>query len=212
MAWVRVTVASFFFFFFFLLLFVIILLKVAIFFFFFIVTSLSFSCFCFHILPLYCQTKWCPAPGCEHAVLFDAGNGNYDVSCLCTYGFCWKVGITNISKIIILAFIIILCTYLTFLLNLQCTEEAHRPVDCATVEKWILKNSAESENMNWYFFGHSLSSLIFAILLEDFKVKFVWPFFPLQLMLAFLESSSHVLFLCILIVPSVVLVQDIEHD
>ncbi|XP_023548739.1 probable E3 ubiquitin-protein ligase ARI8 [Cucurbita pepo subsp. pepo] len=66
------------------------------------------------------KTKWCPAPGCEHAVLFDAGNGNYDVSCLCTYGFCWK-----------------------------CTEEAHRPVDCATVEKWILKNSAESENMNW---------------------------------------------------------------
>ena len=33
---------------------------------------------------------------------------------------------------------------------LQCTEEAHRPVDCATVSKWILKNSAESENMNWY--------------------------------------------------------------
>ncbi|XP_038885036.1 probable E3 ubiquitin-protein ligase ARI8 [Benincasa hispida] len=66
------------------------------------------------------KTKWCPAPGCEYAVLFDAGNGNYDVSCFCTYGFCWK-----------------------------CTEEAHRPVDCATVEKWILKNSAESENMNW---------------------------------------------------------------
>ncbi|XP_023004376.1 probable E3 ubiquitin-protein ligase ARI8 isoform X1 [Cucurbita maxima] len=66
------------------------------------------------------KTKWCPAPGCEHAVLFDAGNGNYDVSCFCSYGFCWN-----------------------------CTEEAHRPVDCATVEKWILKNSAESENMNW---------------------------------------------------------------
>lgn len=33
---------------------------------------------------------------------------------------------------------------------LQCTEEAHRPVDCGTVAKWILKNSAESENMNWY--------------------------------------------------------------
>ncbi|XP_022150406.1 probable E3 ubiquitin-protein ligase ARI8 [Momordica charantia] len=66
------------------------------------------------------KTKWCPAPGCDCAVLFDAGNGNYDVSCLCTYGFCWN-----------------------------CTEEAHRPVDCATVEKWVLKNSAESENMNW---------------------------------------------------------------
>ncbi|CAI7852799.1 unnamed protein product, partial [Closterium sp. NIES-54] len=30
-----------------------------------------------------------------------------------------------------------------------CLEEAHRPVDCETVGKWILKNSAESENMNW---------------------------------------------------------------
>uniref|UniRef100_A0A2N9EM97 RBR-type E3 ubiquitin transferase n=1 Tax=Fagus sylvatica TaxID=28930 RepID=A0A2N9EM97_FAGSY len=66
------------------------------------------------------KTKWCPAPGCEHAVNFEAGNGNYDVTCLCSYGFCWN-----------------------------CTEEAHRPVDCGTVAKWILKNSAESENMNW---------------------------------------------------------------
>lgn len=33
---------------------------------------------------------------------------------------------------------------------MQCTEEAHRPVDCGTVAMWILKNSAESENMNWY--------------------------------------------------------------
>ncbi|KAL1324006.1 hypothetical protein HN51_034203 [Arachis hypogaea] len=66
------------------------------------------------------KSKWCPAPGCEYAVTFDAGSGNYDVSCLCSYCFCWN-----------------------------CTEEAHRPVDCGTVSKWILKNSAESENMNW---------------------------------------------------------------
>ncbi|KAE9593299.1 putative aminoacyltransferase, E1 ubiquitin-activating enzyme [Lupinus albus] len=66
------------------------------------------------------KSKWCPAPGCEYAVTFDAGSGNYDVSCLCSYCFCWN-----------------------------CTEEAHRPVDCGTVAKWILKNSAESENMNW---------------------------------------------------------------
>ncbi|KAL5169272.1 putative E3 ubiquitin-protein ligase ARI7 [Glycine soja] len=67
------------------------------------------------------KSKWCPAPGCEYAVTFDAGSaGNYDVSCFCSYGFCWN-----------------------------CTEEAHRPVDCGTVAKWILKNSAESENMNW---------------------------------------------------------------
>ncbi|KAJ7980717.1 RBR-type E3 ubiquitin transferase [Quillaja saponaria] len=66
------------------------------------------------------KTKWCPAPGCEYAVNFDAGSGSYDVSCLCSYSFCWN-----------------------------CTEEAHRPVDCGTVSKWILKNTAESENMNW---------------------------------------------------------------
>ncbi|KAI9085196.1 hypothetical protein K1719_032829 [Acacia pycnantha] len=59
------------------------------------------------------KTKWCSAPGCEYAVTFDAGSGNYDVSCLCSYCFCWN-----------------------------CTEEAHRPVDCGTVAKWILKNSA----------------------------------------------------------------------
>lgn len=66
------------------------------------------------------MTKWCPAAGCDCAVEFAAGSGSYDVSCLCSYSFCWN-----------------------------CTEEAHRPVDCDTVAKWILKNSAESENMNW---------------------------------------------------------------
>uniref|UniRef100_A0A5B7C2E3 RBR-type E3 ubiquitin transferase n=1 Tax=Davidia involucrata TaxID=16924 RepID=A0A5B7C2E3_DAVIN len=66
------------------------------------------------------KTKWCPAPGCEYAVEFVVGSGSYDVTCLCSFGFCWN-----------------------------CTEEAHRPVDCGTVAKWILKNSAESENMNW---------------------------------------------------------------
>lgn len=66
------------------------------------------------------STKWCPAPGCEFAVEYVMGSGSYDVSCRCNYGFCWN-----------------------------CTEEAHRPVDCGTVAQWILKNSAESENMNW---------------------------------------------------------------
>ncbi|KAF7823973.1 putative E3 ubiquitin-protein ligase ARI7 [Senna tora] len=66
------------------------------------------------------DNKKCPAPGCEYVVTFDAGGGNYDVSCLYSYNFCWN-----------------------------CTEEAHRPVDCGTVAKWILKNSTESENMNW---------------------------------------------------------------
>ncbi|KQJ99205.1 probable E3 ubiquitin-protein ligase ARI8 [Brachypodium distachyon] len=65
------------------------------------------------------KTKWCPAPDCTCAVEF-LSDGNYDVSCNCNFRFCWN-----------------------------CTEEAHRPVNCATVSKWILKNSAESENMNW---------------------------------------------------------------
>ncbi|XWS35252.1 hypothetical protein CRYUN_Cryun21dG0110000 [Craigia yunnanensis] len=66
------------------------------------------------------KTKWCPAPGCEYAVDFAVGSGNFDVSCICSHSFCWN-----------------------------CIEEVHRPVNCNTVAKWILKNSAESENMNW---------------------------------------------------------------
>ncbi|KAK4480202.1 hypothetical protein RD792_013264 [Penstemon davidsonii] len=66
------------------------------------------------------KTKWCPAPGCDYAVDFIVGGGSYDITCQCSHSFCWK-----------------------------CVEEAHRPVDCGTVSKWIMKNSAESENMNW---------------------------------------------------------------
>lgn len=66
------------------------------------------------------KIKWCPGPECECAVEFVVGSGNYDVTCSCSYGFCWN-----------------------------CTEDAHRPVDCDTVAKWILKNNAESENTNW---------------------------------------------------------------
>ncbi|KAL1535258.1 RBR-type E3 ubiquitin transferase [Salvia divinorum] len=67
-----------------------------------------------------CKIKWCPAPGCDSAVEYVVGSGSYDVTCSCSYSFCWN-----------------------------CAEEAHRPVDCETVAKWVLKNSAESENMNW---------------------------------------------------------------
>ncbi|PIN21624.1 putative E3 ubiquitin ligase [Handroanthus impetiginosus] len=75
------------------------------------------------------KTKWCPASGCDYAVDFIAGGGSYDVTCHCSHSFCWSsLRLQN---------------------TLQCVEEAHRPVDCGTVAKWILKNGAESENMNW---------------------------------------------------------------
>ncbi|KAF5791613.1 putative transcription factor C2H2 family [Helianthus annuus] len=68
------------------------------------------------------RVKWCPGPGCEYAVEYDDDFeiGSYDVSCNCKYGFCWK-----------------------------CMEDAHRPLDCETVGKWVLKNNAEAENTNW---------------------------------------------------------------
>jgi ariadne-1 len=37
------------------------------------------------------KTKWCPAPGCDYAVNFVVGSGNYDVNCRCCYSFCWNV-------------------------------------------------------------------------------------------------------------------------
>lgn len=66
------------------------------------------------------KTKWCPAPGCEYAVEYVPGSTTYDIVCKCGLMFCWN-----------------------------CLEEAHRPVDCRTVSQWIMKNSAESENINW---------------------------------------------------------------
>lgn len=65
---------------------------------------------------------WCPAPGCGFAVQCstDAGQQALDIACKCGSTFCFA-----------------------------CKEEAHRPVDCGTVAKWLLKNSAESENLNW---------------------------------------------------------------
>ncbi|CAA7039787.1 unnamed protein product [Microthlaspi erraticum] len=67
------------------------------------------------------KMKWCPSPGCEHAIEFSAGGScNHDVTCLCSHTFCWK-----------------------------CSEDAHSPVDCDTVAQWVVKNSAESENTLW---------------------------------------------------------------
>ncbi|KAI3955539.1 hypothetical protein MKW98_028484 [Papaver atlanticum] len=66
------------------------------------------------------MSKWCPGPGCEFAIEFVAGSSSYDVVCGCGHRFCWN-----------------------------CVEDAHRPVDCDTVRKWVLKNTAESENVTW---------------------------------------------------------------
>ncbi|KAK9809736.1 hypothetical protein WJX73_001188 [Symbiochloris irregularis] len=68
------------------------------------------------------RLTWCPSPDCQHAIenLTDSGAVAIDVVCKCSHAFCFS-----------------------------CHEEAHRPVDCATVKRWLIKNSAESENLNW---------------------------------------------------------------
>ncbi|GLJ47794.1 hypothetical protein SUGI_1009420 [Cryptomeria japonica] len=67
------------------------------------------------------RIKWCPAPECEYAVeLQDGISQCYDVTCKCSYNFCWS-----------------------------CSEEMHRPVDCDTVRKWAFKNRDNAETENW---------------------------------------------------------------
>lgn len=64
--------------------------------------------------------RWCPA-GCGRAVeilLGKTGGRAYDVTCDCTREFCWN-----------------------------CSEEAHSPVDCETMDQW--KKCSEFQNMNW---------------------------------------------------------------
>lgn len=67
--------------------------------------------------------SWCVGANCENAVqcLADRGPDEpLDVMCSCGSTFCFN-----------------------------CKQEAHRPVACETVRKWVTKNSAESENLNW---------------------------------------------------------------
>ena len=75
------------------------------------------------------RVRWCPGAGCGRAVERAGGGGGdgmpEDVACAvppagCGAVFCWS-----------------------------CGAEAHRPLACATVRAWLLKNSAESENMTW---------------------------------------------------------------
>ena len=56
------------------------------------------------------KVKWCTGAGCENGVLCErAGEGAVDVHCSCGASFCWN-----------------------------CQEDAHRPVDCETVRKWLV--------------------------------------------------------------------------
>jgi len=68
------------------------------------------------------KLAWCPAPDCTYAAesLVEAPGEALDVFCNCGNTFCFN-----------------------------CGEEAHRPADCQIVHKWMLKNSAESENFTW---------------------------------------------------------------
>ncbi|CAG9313202.1 unnamed protein product [Blepharisma stoltei] len=62
---------------------------------------------------------WCPAPGCNFVVEYE-NLGVHEIGCKCGYVFCFA-----------------------------CGEEAHRPVTCSLVKDWVVKNSAESENITW---------------------------------------------------------------
>jgi len=69
------------------------------------------------------KIKWCPAPGCTKVIESFVGvgkNSPMDVQCSCGHAFCFT-----------------------------CGEESHRPADCEMRRKWVIKNSAESENLNW---------------------------------------------------------------
>ncbi|XP_074280140.1 putative E3 ubiquitin-protein ligase ARI5 [Silene latifolia] len=70
------------------------------------------------------SVKWCPGQGCDRAIEFEhsGGTGGYDVECDCSHCFCWN-----------------------------CGEEAHRPVECKVVAKWVAKIRSESKDLctNW---------------------------------------------------------------
>ncbi|XP_021896357.1 probable E3 ubiquitin-protein ligase ARI7 [Carica papaya] len=66
--------------------------------------------------------KWCPAIDCKLAIglVMVGDNGIHDVSCECYHKVCW-----------------------------HCGHEAHRPVDCDTMKRWMVKNKSDEGNMKW---------------------------------------------------------------
>ena len=63
--------------------------------------------------------KWCPAPGCKF-IACNESLSRIDVACKCGKIFCFG-----------------------------CGEESHIPCTCPITKKWLIKNSAESENITW---------------------------------------------------------------
>lgn len=79
------------------------------------------------------QLTWCPGVDCEHAVECTRPGASLqamDVHCGCGAQFCFR-----------------------------CLQEAHRPLDCATVAEWNTKNSTEAENVTWILVRGLQSSL-----------------------------------------------------
>jgi hypothetical protein len=67
------------------------------------------------------HVRWCPAPGCGHAVLGAAGLApTTAVQCACGAEFCFG-----------------------------CGTEPHRPTNCFDAQKWLRKCADTSETVNW---------------------------------------------------------------
>ncbi|XP_019097682.1 PREDICTED: probable E3 ubiquitin-protein ligase ARI16 [Camelina sativa] len=66
--------------------------------------------------------QWCPAPGCEYAILLknDTYEVDFGVVCLCGHTFCWKCGL-----------------------------ESHRPVACEQASVWLTDLLDQSRTVAW---------------------------------------------------------------
>ncbi|OMJ81404.1 hypothetical protein SteCoe_18140 [Stentor coeruleus] len=74
---------------------------------------------CDNFIAMNPMYRFCPYPGCDYVAEF-SNMGIHEISCNCGYVFCFN-----------------------------CGDEAHRPTLCLAVKDWTIKNSAESENINW---------------------------------------------------------------
>ena len=69
------------------------------------------------------KAKWCPAPGCERAIVVDVGSRRKAVECACGLRWCFQCADADVGD--------------------------HAPASCADVEAWLQKASDESENLTW---------------------------------------------------------------